>query len=309
MAKPPLTRSHLQSLVVAVTLIFVPSVALATYPVFDATSFAKLTEQFNSLQKQLDQLMEQTEILGKLSRTAQDQVNAIGKMGRVTMPIVNLARLAQQISKDARCLLPDLSGLMPGLSLDELDWESICARRAFYREALWFDPNDPDSWTFDEGNGPEDWSVPDGGSWSGSGPADWKNPDASPEANRAYIRARDTAREQVIQRQNAVVFEAINTGLAQSDQVIAQVEDNQKTADELEAQAEAAEDVNERIATMNKILLHQSRQQTAIQQQNAQLLRIQAAMLMKFMPQHATWDEAMSGGENAAGNEPEGSEE
>ena len=59
MAKPSLTRSRLQSLVVAGTLIFAPSVALATYPVFDATSFAKLTEQFNSLQKQLDQLMEQ----------------------------------------------------------------------------------------------------------------------------------------------------------------------------------------------------------------------------------------------------------
>ncbi len=99
MAKPPLTRSHLQSLVVAVTLILVPSVALATYPVFDATSFAKLIEQFNSLQKQLDQLMEQTEILGKLSRTAQDQVNAIGKIGRGTMRIVNLARLAQTLSK------------------------------------------------------------------------------------------------------------------------------------------------------------------------------------------------------------------
>lgn len=304
-----MTKSRIQVAIVAGVMILTPTVALATYPVFDATSFAKLTEQFNSLQKQLDQLMEQTEILGKLSRTAQEQVNAIGKMGRVTLPIVNLARLAQQITKDARCLLPDLSGLMPSLSLDELDWESICARRAFYREALWFDPNDPDSWTFEEGNGPEDWSVPDGGSWGGSGPADWKNPDASPEANWAYMRAHDLAREQVIQRQNAVVFEAINTGLAQSDQVIAQVEDNQKTADELEAQAEAAEDVNERIATMNKILLHQSRQQTAIQQQNAQLLRIQAAMLMKFMPPKATWDEAMSGSENVPVEETGGSEE
>ena len=175
-------KRSLKTLLLAGVLICSPVAAFATYPVFDATSFSKLIEQFNSLQKQLDQLMEQTEILGKISKAAQDQINAIGKVGKITMPIANLAKLGLAVSKDARCLLPDLSGLMPGINLDELDWQSICARRRFYQDTLWFDPNDPDSWTFNEGTGPEDWANPDGGSWGGSGNGgDWKNPDSAEE--------------------------------------------------------------------------------------------------------------------------------
>jgi hypothetical protein len=114
---------------------------------------------------------------------------------------------------------------------------------------------------------------------------------------------RDLAREQVLKRQNSVVSEAINTGLAQSDQIVDQVESNQDTADELEANADAAEKINEHLAAMNKILLHQDRQMTAVQQQNAQMLRIQAAMLMKLMPPDASWEQAMSGSEKMPGED------
>ncbi len=303
MGKPSVIKRRLRVLGIAGAIMVVPSVALATYPVFDATSFAKLTEQFNQLTKQLDELMEQTEILGKISNGMQDQINAIGKMGRVTMPIVNLARLSQQITKDARCLLPDLSGLMPDIDFDSVDWESICARRAFYKEMLWFDPEDPDSWQVPEDALPEDWSYPDGGNWGGGSGGDWKNPDASSSSQRAYALMRDLAREQVLKRQNSVVSEAINTGLAQSDQIVDQVESNQDTADELEANADAAEKINEHLAAMNKILLHQDRQMTAVQQQNAQMLRIQAAMLMKLMPPDASWEQAMSGSEKMPGED------
>ncbi|MDP2699937.1 hypothetical protein [Thalassospira sp.] len=307
MDKPHLKRRGLKTLLLAGALILSPVAAFATYPVFDATSFVKLTEQFNSLQKQLDQMMKQTEILGKMSKLAQDQIDSIGKLGNITMPIVNLAKLGMAVSKDARCLLPDLSGLMPGINLDELDWESICARRSFYQEMLWFDPNDPDSWKFDDGSAPEDWSFPEGGNWGANiNAGDWKNPDASPEAEIAYKIARDRAREQVLHRQNVIVKDAINTGLSQSDQIIDQVEVNEQTVQELEAEADASEDVKELLAVQNKILLHQNRQQVQAQQQRAQLIRIQAATLMKLMPPEATLDEALGkidapGGSNSAG--------
>lgn len=296
MAKPPVTRARLKGMIIAGILIMTPSFAYATYPVFDATSFVKLTEQFNSLQKQLDQLMEQTQILGKISKAAQDQINAIGKMGKITMPIVNMAKMVQAINKDARCLLPDLSRLLPSIDLDDLDWESICARRAFYQEMLWFDPNDPESWKFNEGTAPEDWSSPDGGSWGGAGNGpDWKNPDSSPEADFAFRRARDLARLQVLARQNAVVKDAINTGLSQSDQIIDQVDENQQTADELEAEADAAEDLKALMLVLIKAILHQDRQEIQSQQQRAQLIRIQAATLLKLMPPEATLEEALGG--------------
>ncbi|PKR56585.1 MULTISPECIES: hypothetical protein [Thalassospira] len=295
-------RRHIGALVIGV-LVLLPTTATATYPVFDATSFTKLIEQFNSLQKQLDQLMKQTEILGKVSKAVQDQVDTIGKLGNITMPIVNMARLAQAINKDARCLLPDLSGLMPGLNLDELDWESICSRRRFYQEMLWFDPNDPDSWKFEDGTAPEDWSYPEGGSWGGDNAGDWKNPDGSPAAERAHRIARDLARKQVLQRQNVIVKDAINTGFSQSDQIIDQVEANQLTADEIEAEADAADTLKKLVAVLIKVMLHQDRQAVQSQQQRAQLIRIQAATLMKLMPPEATLDEALDGIEVSDGSE------
>ena len=89
-------RRHIGALVIGV-LVLLPTTATATYPVFDATSFTKLIEQFNSLQKQLDQLMKQTEILGKVSKAVQDQVDTIpiaGSLKTERLPKTGLTRKA-----------------------------------------------------------------------------------------------------------------------------------------------------------------------------------------------------------------------
>lgn len=288
-------RVRILALAGAFSLVAVP--ALATYPVFDSTSFGKLIEQVNALQKQFEELVKQTEFLGEISKTAQDQINAIGKLGNVTLPLVNMAKLGQQISKDATCLLPDFSKLMPGINLDDLDWQSICARRVFYDTTLWFDPNDPDSWTFGEGGGPEDWSNPDGGVWgTGNGSGDWKNPD-DPAEQRLYFAARAAALQATKERRSKLAQEAIATGLSQSDRMAGeQTELNQKLLEELEAEADAALDLKELLRALIGLVQHQSQMEVQTQQQMAQLIRIQSSMLLEFRPATEGPVEADEGG-------------
>ncbi len=292
-----MNRKYLRIIAVAGLLSMTSLPAFATYPVFDATSFAKITEQFNKLQQQFDELMKQTEILGKISKTAQDQINAIGKLGQVAVPVLNLAKLGQQINRDISCLLPDFSKLMPGVNLDDVDWKSICARRFFYNSTLWFDPKDPDSWKFGEEGSPDDWAMPEGGSWGGEGnEPNWKNPD-SPAEQRLYFAARAAARKATEARRAKMAREAVNTGLAQADRTSTELaEINQDIIEELESQSEQAADVKTLLATLLKAFLHQSRIQVQQQQQMAQLVRIQSNMLMQFRP---TGD----GGEQEGGDE------
>jgi hypothetical protein len=300
-----MNRKHLRIMAVAGLLTVASLPASATYPVFDATSFVKITEQFNKLQQQFDELMKQTEILGKISKTAQDQINAIGKLGQVAVPILNLAKLGQQINRDISCLLPDFSKLMPGINLDDVDWKSICARRFFYNSTLWFDPKDPESWKFGEEGSPDDWAMPEGGSWgggSGSGPGgdgdapNWKNPD-SPAEQRLYFAARAAARKATEERRAKMAREAVNTGLAQADRTSTELaEINQDIIEELESQGEQASDLKTFIATLLKATLHQSRLQVQQQQQMAQLIRIQSNMLLQFRP-------TSDGGEQEGGDE------
>ncbi|AUG51509.1 hypothetical protein [Thalassospira marina] len=292
-----MNRKHLRILAVAGLLTLTSLPASATYPVFDATSFAKITEQFNKLQQQFDELMKQTDILGKISKTAQDQINAIGKLGQVAVPVLNLAKLGQQINRDISCLLPDFSKLMPGVNLDDVDWKSICARRFFYNSTLWFDPRDPDSWKFGEEGSPDDWAMPEGGSWGGEGnEPNWKNPD-SPAEQRLYFAARSAARKATEERRAQMAREAINTGLAQADRTSTELaEINQDIIEELESQSDQAIDVKTLLATLLKASLHQSRIQVQQQQQMAQLIRIQSNMLLQFRP-------AGDGGEQEGGDE------
>ena len=280
-----MVKKYIQAIAIAGCISVAAAPALATYPVHDSAAFGKLIDQFNKLQEQFDEMMKQTEFLSELSKKAQDQINAIGKLGQVVMPIVNLPKLVQQINKDVNCLLPDFSRLMPGVSLDEIDWQSLCARRVFYETSLWFDPEDPDSWVFGEEGGPEDWSNPDGGTWGGAGNGgDWKNPD-TPAEQRMYFAAKAAARQAVQERRAKLAMEAVNTGLAQSDRnSTEQAELNQQIIDEIEAQAEREVDLKDLLAALLKAMSHQSRMQVQQQQQMAQLIRIQANMLLQFRP-------------------------
>ena len=119
-----------------------PAIAYATYPVIDVSAIAKLGEQLSKMQKQIDQLKQHTEWLTKLSAQAQGTIDAIGAAGQIALPVLNMQKLTNRIMRDIQCLTPDLSGLMPGINLDDLDFFSICEGRSIYRKSLWFDPKE-----------------------------------------------------------------------------------------------------------------------------------------------------------------------
>ena len=267
--------------VAAVCLLLVPVPAWAIMTVFDPQSFSRLGEQLTKLQKQVEALQKQTGFLGDIARKAQDQIDAIGRVGQVALPVADMTTLARQVRRDAQCLLPDLKRLMPSIEGRELAWTGLCARRGLYEKHLWFDPEDPETWD-PGGSSPGD--DADGGAFGGaSGPASIDR--RAPAGAMAWQHAQDKARARVMARRRALVREAFAGGLARGDAAAAErAETEQRAADEAEEQAAAASDVKGQLAAANKLLALLVRQRIQANQQLAQLIRIQSAMLMEFEP-------------------------
>ena len=254
-----------------------PVIAYANYPVVDISAIAKLGEQLSKMQKQIDQLKQHTEWLTKLSAQAQGTIDAIGAAGQIALPILNMQKLTNRIMRDIQCLTPDLSGLMPGLNLDDLDFFSICEGRSIYRKSLWFDPKDPSTWTFPEGS---EFEGTNSGSGSGSGI--WADPDHP--VNKAKWQAQQQARAMVEARREELAKDAVTTGLAQSDLTVQSTEEIQQAIEELEAATNGAADMKRLLMAIAKWMAMSNRQQVQQQQLMAQLVKIQSTMLLQYLP-------------------------
>lgn len=269
---------RMRSLIMAIGLtIATPGIAFATYPVIDVSAIAKLGEQLGKMQKQIDQLKQHTEWLTKLSAQAQGTIDAIGAAGQIALPVLNMQKLTNRIMRDIQCLTPDLSGLMPGINPDDLDFFSICEGRSIYRQSLWFDPNDPSTWTFPEGS---EFEGTNNGSGSGSGI--WANPDHP--VNKAKWKAQQQARAMVEARREELAKDAVSTGLAQADLTAQSTEEVQKAIEELEAATNGAFDMKRLLMAIAKWMAMSNRQQVQQQQMMAQLVKIQSTMLLQYMP-------------------------
>lgn len=260
MGRTPLKRRLRTAALTLSLVIGVPSMAYSAMAVVDTGAIAQLAQQMNKLQEQVDQLRQQTEWLDTLSSQVQDQIDAIGAMGQLTLPALNLQKLTGQVMRDAQCLKPDFEKLMPGLSADELNFDSICGGSQAYRQALWFDPEDPESW-----------SLPEGEEWNAGASTD--------EKWRLHARAR----EAVEQRRRSVAKDASTKGLAQADLASGETaETNQKATEELEAATLAATTQQDRLAVIAQGQVLSNRQLVQQNQLLAQLLKVQSAMLMEM---------------------------
>lgn len=258
MGRPPL-KQRLRTAALTLSLVVgVPSIGYAAMAVVDTGAIAQLAQQMNKLQEQVDQLRQQTEWLDTLSTQVQDQINAIGEMGQLTLPTLNLEKLTGQVMRDAQCLKPDFEKLMPGLSADALDFDSICGGSHAYEKALWFDPNDPESW-------------PEEIAWEEDGTSEEK------WANRAAARAVIEA------RRRAVTKDAASKGMAQADKAATDTAElNQKASEELEAATRAAQTQQDRLAVVAQGQVLTNRQLVQQNQLLAQLLKVQSTMLMEM---------------------------
>ncbi|GAK46694.1 conserved protein [Tepidicaulis marinus] len=258
MGRTPLKRRLRTAALTLSLVIGVPSMAYSAMAVVDTGAIAQLAQQMNKLQEQVDQLRQQTEWLDTLSSQVQDQIDAIGAMGQLTLPALNLQKLTGQVMRDAQCLKPDFEKLMPGLSADELNFDSICGGSKAYQKALWFDPIDPESW-------------PEGTLWDEGGTSEEK------WATRAKARAVIEA------RRRAVTKDAASKGMAQADKAATETaETNQKASEELEAAARAAKTQQDRLAVVAQGQVLTNRQLVQQNQLLAQLLKVQSTMLMEM---------------------------
>lgn len=234
MATTHLIRRSIAVFIVSTSLLTSPNVAYAAMAVTDGGAMVEAKLRLAELKKQLSEMND-------MKNKLQDQINAIGEMGKITIPMINLPKIAGQLISDAQCLMPDFEGLMPSLNFDELSFGSICDGSNNYKKILWISPKE-------------------GAKLKGS------------ERLKRY--------EEIRERRETLLVEAAADGMAQADMALEGALDLSETAAEIEAAAAAANNTNSRLAVIAQSQAVLIRASSQTNQLLAQQLRIQATFAM-----------------------------
>lgn len=231
-AKRRKARKLAKTILLSLSILAAPGVAWAAMAVIDSAAIAKLGDQLTKLQQQI-------EVMTGIKDRVQQQIDAVGRMGQISLPSINISKLASQIKRDAQCLKPDLSKLMPGVSFDDVSMGSICDTAPVYEQTLWIDP--------DKINAMPNWQD------------------------------RERARHVVERRREAVLKDSVTKGMAMADQWIAQSEDENRATEELASAAAAAKTTQDRqqVTAQGQVLI--ARALAKQNQILAQQLRVQSA--------------------------------
>lgn len=205
--------------------------AQALDQVIDQAAIGKLVDQINALKQQLAELQKANGLLN-------DQLNALGRAGQISVPMVNMDRLASRLRQDAQCLAPDLQKLMPDVEYDDATFGSICAAGDAYRKSLWLDPDK-------------------------IAKKPWEDQVAATNA----IEKR---------RQNMAV-DVASKAIGQGDIDVKEADRLGQSADELDAAAKAAVSDNERLAVIAQGSVLHARSAALQTQILAQLLKVQSS--------------------------------
>ncbi|MFN4277982.1 MAG: hypothetical protein ACK4FJ_16935 [Ferrovibrio sp.] len=231
MAKPSVKSVAAALLLSAVVSAATPARALDA--VIDQAAIAKLAEQLTKMQQQIDALT-------AIMNATRQQANAIGKMGQISIPMLNLQRVASRLRQDSECLMPNFDKLMPGVDMDDVSWGSICHASNGYRTTMWLDPKKMKGQSFDK---------------------------------------QDEMRRAVEARRINIAVDAAAKGNGQADMAIRGGEDMNKAASDLETAVLAAKESNEWLATIAQgqvVIARAHIQQTQIL---AQLLKVQSTYM------------------------------
>lgn len=214
----------------SVAFLGVHTSAFALDQVIDQAAIAKLVDQIKKLQDQLTELQKANGLLN-------DQLNAIGRAGQISVPMVNLDRLASRLRQDAQCLAPDLQKLMPDVEYDDATWGSICSAGDAYRKTLWLDPD---------------------------------------KIAKKPWEDRVAARNAVEKRRQNMAVDVASKAIGQGDIDVKEADRLGQSADELDAAAKAAVSDNERLAVIAQGSVLHARSAALQTQILAQLLKVQS---------------------------------
>lgn len=238
------TRKRLGALIVG-GLVLAAGTAYATYPVIDAASIAKLSEQLNQAAKDFANQLEQLEQLKQSVGFLNELQSAVGSAANITVPITSSENMAGQLRSNLRCLMPKGTGW--GIDTDELDIGSICNASRSYGKAFFIsNEREEDS--------------------SGSGPLSYEE--------------LDQRRREVERRRHAFLADTTMRSLAMGDVQLKQAEETNKAAQELKTAADAAVTEQDRLAVLLNIQVTQLRSQAQQTELLAQMLKLQTAMAL-----------------------------
>ena len=257
-----------------ITTMVVNTPVSSNMTVFDPTVHAELStilaeseQQVALLQEKLDKATEQLQRVNEISQAAQSTIDAIGNAASITLPSINLNKIASQLKKDMQCLMPDLDGLMPSINFQELEFGSICEASNAYQSSLF---------------------------------AEWSDKEES-ENGESFTRNEIIERQDAVRdRRQALLQDVVVKGLGQGDIGNQASTELLEATEELKQSAEAADTMNKRLAVLIQGQIMQTQATAQTNQLLSQLVKIQAMTAMQIgLPLDATLS-ALSSSEDEA---------
>jgi len=185
-------------------------------------------------------MQRQLQELSNVNEQLRGQLTALGVPSNIRLPLIDVPRVANQLSSDLQCLIPNLGGLLPDVSFTDISFGSICEGRNLYGKSLFLDPT---SETF----------------------------------SQLTPTQKETARQQIRIRRSSIHDDAALKALAGSDTAMETAANLNEAAAALSAEAGSADDLNSRMAVNNQGLVLMVRAQAQTNIILAQILKLQAS--------------------------------
>ena len=188
--------------------------------------------------KQINEMKRQLGALQAANQALTDQLAAMGVGSTIELVTLDPEEFKRQIARGVQCLLPDLENLMPDVSFETVLIGDLCQRAELYEQTIIVDP-------------------------------------AGLEHRSA--QERELIRVKVRGRREAVLQDSVIKGLAAGDSGAHESARLNEAADRLSLKADAAGNINERLAVIAKGHVLQIRATAQNNQLLAHLLKQQSA--------------------------------
>ena len=203
-----------------------------------------------------------TEGVANVKEKIEAQVEASGVARVIQLPLLDIERITTRAARDAQCLLPDVKNFLPRVEFKNIDVGSICNLNKNYKQALSFHPD-------------------------------------SEEGRKMTRIERSNRRELIRSSRRHVLEESVFKSLAAGTAGLQAASDFGAAADTLAAQANAATNMNERLAVLNQGVVLLVRTQVQNNILLAQQLELTAAAAVWGLPTDA--EAAPDGGRTNGG--------
>lgn len=193
----------------------------------------------------INELKKHGEVLAEGNKLMQGNIDAVGAKTTLVIPGLDIPKIRRQLNADMQCLMPNFESLMPAVEFDNIEFGSICNGRNTYEQTLTFNP---------EGE----------------------------NVAQMTPRQREVVRNQVRERREMVFNDVVLKSMAQGDTAITAANEVNEAATRLAGEADAATDLNSRMAVTNQGLVILIRAQAQTNMLLAQLLKLQASHETQF---------------------------